>query len=61
MPPERDERRSAEGIGVARSFLAEFGRHLYQSAALVFTLWYVVYTYRLVAIDELAARLGMTR
>ena len=30
-------------------------------AAVVFTVGYVVYRYRLVAIDQLAARLGMTR
>ena len=28
-------------------------------AGLVFALWYVVYTYRLIAIDDLAAMLGM--
>jgi predicted secreted protein len=30
-------------------------------AALVFALWYVFYTYRLIAIDDLAALLGMSR
>jgi predicted secreted protein len=30
-------------------------------AALVFALWYVVYAYRLIAIDDLAALLGMSR
>jgi predicted secreted protein len=30
-------------------------------AGVVFTVWYVVYTYRLLPIDDLAARLGMTR
>ena len=28
-------------------------------AALVFALWYVVYTYRLIGIEDLAALLGM--
>jgi predicted secreted protein len=28
-------------------------------AGLVFALWYVVYTYRLIALDDLAAMLGM--
>ena len=28
-------------------------------AAIVFALWYVVYTYRLIALDDLAAMLGM--
>jgi predicted secreted protein len=28
-------------------------------AGIVFALWYVVYTYRLIAIDDLAAMLGM--
>jgi predicted secreted protein len=30
-------------------------------AALVFALWYVVYAYRLIAIEDLAALLGMSR
>jgi predicted secreted protein len=30
-------------------------------AALIFALWYVVYAYRLIAIDDLAALLGMSR
>jgi predicted secreted protein len=30
-------------------------------AALVFVLWYVFYTYRLIAINDLAALLGMSR
>jgi predicted secreted protein len=29
-------------------------------AALVFAIWYVVYAYRLIRIDDLAAMLGMT-
>ena len=29
-------------------------------AALVFAVWYVVYVYRLIRIDDLAAMLGMT-
>ena len=29
-------------------------------AGLVFALWYVVYTYRLIALDDLAALLGVT-
>jgi predicted secreted protein len=28
-------------------------------AAIVFALWYVVYTYRLIALDDLAAMLGV--
>ncbi len=30
-------------------------------AALVFAIWYVVYAYRLIAIDDLAVLLGMSR
>jgi predicted secreted protein len=30
-------------------------------AALLFALWHVVYAYRLIAIDDLAALLGMSR
>jgi predicted secreted protein len=30
-------------------------------AGIVFSLWYVVYTYRLIALDDLAALLGIPR
>jgi predicted secreted protein len=54
----------AKGTDPGAPAMPRLGRKLIWTsaiAALVFTLWYLVYTYRLVAIDDLAARLGMTR
>jgi len=54
----------AKGTDPGAPVIPRLGRKLIWTssvAALVFTLWYVVYTYRLVAIDDLAATLGMTR
>jgi predicted secreted protein len=52
----------AEGTDPGAPAIPHLGRKLIWTtlvAALVFVLWYVVYTYRLIAIEDLAALLGM--
>jgi predicted secreted protein len=54
----------AKGTDPGAPALPRLGRKLIWTsivAALVFMLWYIVYTYRLVAIDDLATLLGMSR
>jgi predicted secreted protein len=54
----------AEGTDPGAPAIPNLGRKLIWTtvvAALVFALWYVVYTYRLIAIEDLAALLGMSR
>lgn len=54
----------AKGTDPGAPAIPRLGRKLIWTsvvAAVVFTLWYVVYTYRLMPLDELAAWLGMTR
>jgi predicted secreted protein len=51
-----------EGTDPGAPAIPHLGRKLIWTtlvAALVFALWYVVYTYRLIAIEDLAALLGM--
>jgi len=54
----------AKGTDPGAPAIPALGRKLIWTtivAAIVFTIGYLVYTYRLIAIDDLAARLGMTR
>jgi predicted secreted protein len=54
----------AKGTDPGAPAIPRLGRKLIWTsivAAIVFTLWYIVYTYRLVAIDDLATLLGMSR
>jgi predicted secreted protein len=54
----------AKGTDPGAPVMHHLGRKLVWTsvvAALVFAAWYAIYTYRLVAIDELAALLGMSR
>jgi predicted secreted protein len=53
-----------EGTDPGAPAVAKLGRKLIWTtivAGIVFALWYVVYTYRLIALDDLAAMLGMPR
>jgi predicted secreted protein len=54
----------AKGTDPGAPVIPRLGRKLVWTsvvAAAVFAAWYAIYTYRLVAIDELAALLGMSR
>ena len=54
----------AKGTDPGAPALPRLGRKLIRTsivAALVFAIWYVVYAYRLIAIDDLAVLLGMSR
>ena len=54
----------AKGTDPGAPAIPRLGRKLIWTsivAAIVFALWYIVYTYRLVAIDDLATLLGMSR
>jgi predicted secreted protein len=61
---QQDSGPVAPGTDPGAPSIPKLGRKLVWTtvvAGAVFALWYVVYTYRLIALDDLAALLGMPR
>jgi len=61
---QQDSGPVAPGTDPGAPSIPRLGRKLIWTtivAGVVFALWYVVYSYRLIAIDDLAAWLGMPR
>jgi predicted secreted protein len=61
---QQDSGPVAPGTDPGAPSIPKLGRKLIWTtvvAGVVFALWYVVYAYRLIALDDLAAMLGMPR